>query len=130
MFVLDTNTLIYYFKNMGNVSENLIKTSPAELAIPSIVMFELGVGIAKSNAPNKRISQLNELTSLVKILDFTQKEAFESAKIRAKLESKGTPIGPFDCLIAGTVLSHNATLVTHNIKEFDRVDGLKIIDWY
>ena len=115
---------------MGNVSENLIKTSPAELAIPSIVMFELGVGIAKSNAPNKRISQLNELTSLVKIFDFTQKEAFESAKIRAKLENKGTPIGPFDCLIAGTVLFHNATLVTHNTKEFNRVDGLKIIDWY
>ncbi|MFT6732391.1 MAG: tRNA(fMet)-specific endonuclease VapC [Polaribacter sp.] len=130
MFALDTNTLIYYFKNFGNVSKALLKHSPSELAIPSIVMFELEVGIAKSNSPQKRIAQLNELTSLVKILDFTSKEAKESAKIRAYLESKGTPIGPFDCLIAGTVLANNATLVTHNVKEFNRIDGLKIIDWF
>lgn len=130
MFALDTNTLIYYFKNFGNVSKNLLKHSPSELAIPSIVMFELGVGIAKSNSPQKRTSQLNELTSLVKILDFTSKEADESAKIGAYLESKGTPIGPFDCLIAGTALSNNATLVTHNVKEFNRIDGLKIVDWF
>jgi len=130
MYILDTNTLIFFFKGVGNVSQNLLKNSPKEIGIPTIVLFELEVGIAKSQSPQKRIKQLQEVTSLVNILPFSSKEIKISAKIRAELEKKGTPIGPYDLLIAGTVLTHQAILVTHNTTEFKRIKKLRIEDWY
>ena len=65
MYILDTNTLIYFFKGMGNVPKKLLATSPKEIAVPSIVLYELEYGIAKSNSPTKRQAQLMEICSLV-----------------------------------------------------------------
>jgi len=130
MFLLDTNTLIYFFKGVGNVAKNLFSHSPKDIFIPSIVVYELQVGIAKSNSPQKREKQLDTLLEQVNIVSFGRKEAKVSATIRAKLEKKGTPIGAIDILIAGSAKAHNLTLVTHNIKEFKRVDGLILEDWF
>jgi len=130
MYIIDTNTLIYFFKGIGNVPNKFLSISPKEIAIPSIVIYELEYGIAKSNFPKKRQAQLKELCSLVHILPFANKEALSSASIRAKLEKKGTPIGPYDVLIAGTVLEHQGVLVTNNVKEFSRVPKLKIENWF
>ena len=130
MYILDTNTLIYFFRGMGNVPSKLLATSPKEIAIPAIVIFELEYGIAKSSSPKKRQAQLNELCSLVSILPFGDKEAISAASIRAKLEQKGTPIGPYDLLIAGTAIEHKGILVTNNLKEFSRVPKLKTENWY
>ena len=130
MYLLDTNTLIYFFKGIGDVSKNLFLQSPSDIIIPSIVIYELEVGIAKSNNPEKRIKQLNELLQQITILDFTKNEAIESAKIRANLEKKGTPIGSMDLLIAGSAVANNLTLVTRNLKEFERVNDLKCKNWY
>lgn len=130
MYVLDTNTLIFFFKGVGNVAKNLLDKSPRDIGIPSIVLFELEVGIAKSNAPRKRIKQLEEIISIVNVLDFTAKEAKFSAAIRTDLEKTGTPIGPFDILIGGTALANQSILVTHNVKEFSRINKLRIEDWY
>jgi len=130
MYIIDTNTLIYFFKGMGNVPNKFLAISPKDIAIPSIVLYELEYGIAKSTSPKKRQNQLKELCSLVNILPFGDEEAHISASIRAKLEKKGTPIGPHDILIAGTALQYQGTLVTNNIKEFSRVPKLKIENWY
>lgn len=130
MYILDTNTLIYFFRGMGNVPSKFLATSPKEIAIPAIVIFELEYGIAKSSSPKKRQAQLNELCSLVSILSFGENEARSAASIRAKLESKGTPIGPYDLLIAGTAIEHKGILVTNNLKEFSRVPKLKTENWY
>jgi len=130
MYVIDTNTLIYFFKGTGNVSQKLLSKPPKEIGIPSIVLYELQVGIAKSKAPRKRLKQLEEITSIVNVLPFTAKEARSSASIRAQLERKGTPIGPIDVLIGGTAFAQQATLVTHNTKEFKRIDMLQVEDWY
>ena len=130
MYILDTNTLIYFFKGMGNVSSKLLATSPKEIAIPSIVLYELEYGIAKSNSPRKRQAQLNEICSVVKVLPFSSQEARCSALIRANLEKKGTPIGPYDLLIAGTAVAYQGILVTNNTKEFNRVPDLKLENWY
>jgi len=127
--MLDTNTLIYFFKGMGEVEENLFSHSPRDIFIPSIVIYELQVGIAKSNNPQKREKQLATLLEQVTILEFGEREAKASALIRAELEKKGTPIGPIDILIAGSAKAHNLTLVTHNTKEFMRVEGLALKDW-
>lgn len=130
MYLLDTNTVIYFFKGMGNISKNLFNISPKDIFIPSIVVYELEVGIAKSNNSQKRQEQLKRLLSQINIIDFAQKEAIESAKIRADLEKKGTPIGSIDVLIAGCVKANNLILVTRNTKEFQRVENLQIVDWY
>lgn len=130
MYILDTNTLIYFFKGIGNVAGILLSKSPKDISIPSIALYELEVGIAKSTKPNKRRKQLKSLISKIDISSFGAKEAEVAAMIRANLESKGTLIGPYDILIAGTALSTNATLLTHNIKDFKKVNGLNIEDWY
>lgn len=130
MYLLDTNTIIYFFKDMGEIKQTLFSHSPQEIYIPSLVIYELEVGIEKSNDAKKRIGQLEKLLSEVSIVDFSHKEAKASATIRALLEKSGTPIGPIDTLIAGCALSNNLTLVTRNLKEFKRVKGLKVENWF
>jgi tRNA(fMet)-specific endonuclease VapC len=130
MFMLDTNTLIYFFKGMGEVDKNLFAHSPKDIFIPSIVIYELQVGIAKSNNPQKRERQLATLLEQINIIEFGEREAKVSALIRADLEKKGTPIGAIDILIAGSAKAHNLTLVTHNTREFIRVKGLALADWF
>ncbi len=129
-YVLDTNTLIYFFKGLGNVSDRLLSIPPAEIGLPAIVLYELEVGIGKSGTSKKRKTQLKEFISLVNIISFGYEEARCAANIRIKLERKGVPIGPYDILIAASALADRGTLVTHNLKEFERVEGLKIEDWY
>ena len=129
-YVLDTNTLIYFFKGLGNVSDRLLARPPNDIWIPAIVLFELEVGIGKSNRPKKRREQLNEFLSLINIIPFGYEEAICASDIRIKLERKGIPIGPYDILIAASALATKATLVTHNTKEFKRVGALKIEDWF
>jgi tRNA(fMet)-specific endonuclease VapC len=130
MYVLDTNTLIYFFKGIGNVDQRILSVSPKDIGIPSVVLYELEFGIAKSSSPRKRQKQLEVLISLVNILPFGEVEARHSANIRAKLEKQGTPIGPYDTLIAGTASAVNGILVTNNTKEFERIDKLKLENWY
>jgi tRNA(fMet)-specific endonuclease VapC len=130
MYVLDTNTLIYFFKGMGHVSHRLLNTSPSDIGIPAIVLFELEVGIAKFQSPTKRIAQLKSLVGLIGVIPFDSNEAKHAAQIRTQLEQQGSPIGPFDILIAGTALAHQAFLVTHNTNEFSRINTLKLEDWY
>ena len=130
MYALDTNTVIYFFKNVGHVAEHLFSLPPHEIALPSVVLYELEVGIAKSTSPEKRRAQLNELLTLVRVLPFSENEAAISAKLRAILEQAGTPIGPLDMMIAGTALANKATLVTHNTKEFSRINQLRLEDWF
>jgi tRNA(fMet)-specific endonuclease VapC len=100
MYILDTNTLIYYFKGQGQVAQNLAHVSPNQIGISTIVFFELQVGIAKSTSPAKRTEQLEQLLNRVNLVPFDRNSAIAAAKIRAGLEQQGTPIGPdryFDC---------------------------------
>lgn len=130
MFVLDTNTVIYYFKDMGGVATRLLATPPRDVAISAVSLFELEVGIQKSSASAKRRKQLDTLVGLVTVLPFGAQEARAAATIRAKLEKRGTPIGPLDNLIAGTAAVHGATIVTRNVDEFSRVRGVRVANWF
>jgi tRNA(fMet)-specific endonuclease VapC len=89
MYVLDTNTLIYYFKGQGQVAQNLANVSAQEISVPTIVLFELQVGIAKSIAPAKRTQQLQQFLSRVSLVPFDQDAALAAAIIRASLEQQG-----------------------------------------
>lgn len=130
MFLLDTNTLIYFFRGAGKVADRLLSCMPTNVGLSAITVYELEVGIAKSNQPAKRRQQLDALLDVIRIYSFDLAVAKEAAMIRARLEKKGQPIGPMDVLIAATARANNATLVTHNTNEFKRVSGLDVVDWY
>ena len=129
MYILDTNTLIYFFKGIGRVADNLLAVSPKDIGIPAVVLYELEYGIARSTSPKKRMKQLEELCALVDVLNFGNEEAKASARIRAALEKKGTPTRPYDVMIAGTALSRQGILVANNTKEFRQVPRLQLINW-
>ncbi len=76
------------------------------------------------------IDQLQALLDRVRILPLGLDEAQAAGRVRARLEQEGASIGLLDSLIAGTALHHGATLVTHNVRELGRVEGLKVVDWY
>ena len=127
---LDTNTVIYFFRGEGKVSERLLAMRPKAIALSSIVVYELYLGIAKSSSPNKRRSQLKTLLDVVNFFPFSHDEAHSAAEIRADLEKKGTPIGPYDVLIAAVAKTHGGVLVTRNQREFSRIADLKLEDWF
>lgn len=130
MYLLDTNTVIHFFKGQGRVADHLLALPPAEVALPSIVVYELSVGILKSGNLERRRKDLQELVAVSAVLPFGPQEAAVAAQIRHDLEHAGMTIGPYDILIAGAALSRGATLVSHNTREFSRVQGLSIEDWY
>ena len=129
-YLLDTNTLIYYFKGLGNVKERLLACQPSEIVLSSVVYYELQVGILKSTSPQKRIAQLAILKNQVSWVDFDEKSAEATAQIRVELERIGKPIGSYDVQIAGMAMANDLLLVTHNTGEFGRVSGLKLENWF
>ena len=130
MYLLDTNTLIYIFKNEGRVGQRLLQQSRFDIVIPVLAVYELEVGIAKSQAPERRRQQLAQLMEWVRVAPLGIEEVRQAARIRATLEQRGEPIGPVDVLIAGIAMTQSAVLVTRNIREFARIPGLQVEDWY
>jgi tRNA(fMet)-specific endonuclease VapC len=130
MFALDTNTLIYFFKGLGRVKDRLLAVAPSDVAIPSVVLYELEVGISQAGQSSKRRSQLDMLLAVVNVLPLDLNAAKRAAELNSVLRKAGMPIGPMDTLIAGTALAYGATLVTHNTDEFRRVRSLTLEDWF
>ena len=129
-FLLDTNILLYAFKGQGKCRE-LINLSPSQsLAISSITVFEIEFGLAKSTNPSHLGAFLAGLQKRCQLLDLDGPSAVQAGRLRAHLASSGRPIGPYDLLIAGIALAHDITLVTRNTREFERVPGLKIENWF
>ena len=112
------------------LSSICLEWAPSEVGVPSISIYELEVGIARSGQARKRRAQLDELLNLIRILPFDGLAAATAAHIRVTLEKKGRPIGPLDTLIAGIALVHGGVLITRNLREFSRVPKLKVVDWY
>jgi tRNA(fMet)-specific endonuclease VapC len=130
MYALDANAVIHLFKGKGGIAKRFLEVPPREIAIPAVALYELEVGRRKSQNPERRRRDLEELTKLATILPFGPQEAAAAAQVRADLERAGHPIGPYDVLIAGTALSYRAILVTNNVAEFGRVRGLVVEDWF
>jgi tRNA(fMet)-specific endonuclease VapC len=129
-YLLDTNTVVYFFKAQGRVAERLLAVAPAVVGLSAVSLYELEVGVAKSKQARKRRRQLEQFTRTVSLLGFGAAEAEAAARLRARLEQQGCPIGPLDNLVAGTALAHGLVLVTHNTREFARIEGLQLEDWY
>lgn len=132
MLALDTNTISYFFRGDPRVVSRLSALAPADVAVPAVVVYELHFGLARLPTPAReaRAQALDNFLRPVTVLAFDDAAARSAARLRAALEAKGTPIGPHDLLIAATALAHSVTLVTRNISEFSRVEGLALQDWH
>ncbi|MGD2084603.1 MAG: type II toxin-antitoxin system VapC family toxin [Candidatus Aminicenantes bacterium] len=129
-FFLDTNICIYALNNKFPRIKLIIESlSPSDIGIPSIVKAELYYGALKSQKKDKVIPVLEKFLSPFEIFPFGDKEVKTYAQIRADLEREGNIIGPNDLIVAAITLSHGATLVTHNTREFQRVSNLLVEDW-
>jgi len=129
-FMLDTNTCIYIIKQKPpKVLKHFKAYSVGEIGISAITLSELRFGVAKSQHIQKNNEALDDFVLPLEIADFDEKAAKAYGEIRAALEKGGNPIGSLDMLIGAHALSHGATLVANNIKEFKRIKGLKLIDW-
>ena len=129
-YMLDTNMCIYAQKNIPQVIEKIKNNFQYGVAISSITLAELEFGVQASANVEKNTIALYKFLSIVEILDFDSSAATEYGKIRADLKRKGIPIGNMDMLIAAHAKSENLIVVTHNTREFERVEGLKLEDWY
>ncbi|MFZ3180469.1 MAG: PIN domain-containing protein [Methylocystis silviterrae] len=133
MFCLDTNVVIFALnKRRPRIGERLDAELRAgtPLIVPALVIFELAYGIAKSQRPEQARALLDEFLSAGFDLPvFDGEDAREAGDIRAFLEERGTPIGPFDYLIAAQARRRRAVLVTTNRREFERIPNLIVTDW-
>jgi tRNA(fMet)-specific endonuclease VapC len=133
MICLDTNAAIALINN----SSPSVRTRMAaaverqeQLTLPVISLFELRFGVSKSRNAARAAARLTEfLSGPLTILPFEEDDAEEAGEIRAHLEGLGTPIGPYDVLIAAQARRRDATLITANTREFVRVPRLKVEDW-
>lgn len=132
VFVLDTNTISYYFRGQPDVVAAMQSLSPSELGVPVIVAYELRYGLLRlpKEAAVPRLKALAKLLGSMQSLSFDATCAAHAAEIRVQLEQQGTPIGAHDVLIAATALSHQGTLITRNVREFSRVQGLRVVNWH
>jgi len=133
MFCLDTNIVIFGLNGRIPAIDARLQqelTAGTTLLIPSIVLFELRYGIAKSTRPEVSGRVLDAfLADGFDILRFDAEDAAEAGDIRAVLEGAGTPIGAYDTLIAAQARRRGAILVTGKRREFERVPGLMVTDW-
>jgi tRNA(fMet)-specific endonuclease VapC len=129
-YFLDTNTCIYFLKKRNQdflAKFNSINAN--DIKIPAIVVAELYYGALKSTKIDENIASISKFIALYDVVSFDKKYAEIYGEIRKKMESVGNIIGGNDLLIASTVLASGGILVTHNTKEFNRVENLILEDW-
>lgn len=128
--VLDTNAVIALIGRRSDLLiERVLNSRQGSIALSSIVVHELYFGAHKSMKVQHNLETLRLLLADFPVLDFDQRDAFVAGEIRATLTAKGTPIGPYDLLIAGQAKVRELTVITNNIKEFKRIEGLRVEDW-
>ncbi len=129
-YFLDTNIISYIIKGKyPKIMDHLKKVPAQSIVIPSIVKAELEFGARNSGNYEKIIIPYMQFLEPFDIKDFDNDSAYFYGQIRQELTEKGTLVGPNDLCIAAIVLANNGTLITHNTKEFSRIEDLRIEDW-
>jgi tRNA(fMet)-specific endonuclease VapC len=132
-YLLDTNAVIALLKdqppNVRNRLRRLVRRG-VSIAVSTIVLYELWYGVARSQRRRENAERLRVfLSGNIDVARFDEDDAVTAGDLRVALEAAGTPIGPYDLLIAAQALRRSATLVTANVSEFARVRGLDWQDW-
>lgn len=126
-YLLDSNAVIALLKSHSEFVAKLKRRRPQDFAISSIVAHELYYGAFRGQRVAENLARVEALR--FPVLEFDAEDARQAGAIRASLMAAGTPIGPYDLLIAGQALARSLVLITHNTREFTRVPGLKLEDW-
>lgn len=129
-WLLDTNTCIRYLNGRSPaVVERLRRVSPGDVAVCSVVKAELFAGAMRTVDPARTLARQRQFLARLASYPFDDTAAEVYGHIRAELATKGMLIGPNDLLIAAIAVARGLVLVTHNVREFSRVDGLRFEDW-
>lgn len=128
-YMLDTNLCIRVLKVRPSPVRERFNAEAESLCISTVTLFELLYGAEKSARPVENRKTVERFAERLDVLPWDDAAAAHAADIRADLERKGTPIGAYDVLIAGHARSRGLTVVTGNLREFTRVEGLRTDDW-
>ena len=130
MYLLDTNIISYWMRGDKIVIDRIRKHSPSDLSLSSITLAEILYGIEKSPIKKKeRRLKIKQISSLLELYSFDESAAGKYAVIRAQLEREWMMISERDTQIASIAVANRLTIVTHNVREFSRIDKLKVEDW-
>jgi tRNA(fMet)-specific endonuclease VapC len=127
IFLLDANAVIALLKGVPHFLQQIQRHRPNDFGLPAIVAHELYFGACRSQNSTESLARVEALP--FEVVSFDREDARVAGEVRATLAQRGTPIGPYDVLIAGQALARQLTVVTHNRKEFQRVPGLRTVDW-
>lgn len=128
-FLLDTDICSAHLKRPAGLMHRFVLHSGV-LYIPTIVLGELYAWAYHRNNPKSILDRIeNDILADVGVLDFDVDSARKFGAIRGSLLSKGMTVGKMDIMIASVALVHNLTLVTHNIADYQNIDGLRLVDW-
>jgi len=129
-YLLDTNTCIFIINHKPESVRLKMQSIPVgHIAVSSVTVSELDYGVAKSAAKKRNQAALDKFLMPLEVLAYDEAAARHYGAMRAQLEKKGTPIGSMDMMIAAHALSLRLTVITNNVREFKRVQGLKVEDW-
>jgi|ERR1700722_12064483 len=129
-YLLDTCVVSDFFKKIPSVIKQFETLSPDKIHVSSLTVMEIEYGLKLNLEREKKIQPLwKALLNHIHVVPYSPECAIASASIRASLKSAGTPIGPYDVLIAGTSLAHRMIMVTSNINEFKRIPELTVENW-
>ena len=133
-YMLDTNIVIYTMKNRPEQVRQRFNQHSEQLCISSVTYGELVYGCERSAWPEKNLKNLESFVNRLEVLPFDSNAASHFGQLRAKLYSAGKPLRPtgltpYDMMIAGHARSCGLVLVSNNLKEFERVDGLRLENW-
>ncbi|QLF94891.1 tRNA(fMet)-specific endonuclease VapC [Pseudomonas sp. ABC1] len=128
-FMLDTNICIFTIKNRPEQVRETFKRHSGQLSISTITLMELIYGAEKSSNPERNLADVEGFAARLDVLPYDSQAATHSGQLRSELARVGKPIGPYDQMIAGHARSQGLILVTNNLREFERVPGLRVEDW-
>jgi len=128
-YLLDTNIVIYVIKQRPRIALDRFNREHGHMAMSSITLAELIHGAEKSNDPSRNLAAVEDFCSRLVVLPYGDKAAWHYGSIRAALEKMGMTIGVNDLHIAGHARSEGLTLVSNNLREFERVPGLVLDNW-
>ena len=126
-FLLDTNAVAALLRGNTEMVRRVRHYGPHDFGLPAVVAHEHYFGIFRSRRTAENRARFDALQ--FEVVSFDREDARQAAAIRAELAASGSPIGPYDALIAGQAKSRDLTLISRNVGEFSRVSGLQIENW-
>lgn len=128
-YLLDTDTCIAAMRGRERAVSKVSSLPPDDCRVSTVTVYELSVGVAKCREPQKEAAKVARFLASVHVEPLDAESARRAGTLRATLEKQGRAIGPYDVLLAGQSLEHEMKLVTGNLSEFSRVEGLQVEDW-